>query len=180
MVQVTKIRKDKKDLVGSLSEKFKKAKAVVFADYKGLSANQMNVLRGQLQETKSEAQIAKNTLLKVAMAKNAIETSNFEKDLKGSTVAIFSYEDTLTDIKSLFKFINQNELPKVKSGLFDGVYTPAKDLEALSTLPSKEELLTKILIQMKMPITGFVGVIGGVNRKLVYALNAVAIKKGVE
>ena len=107
-------------------------------------------------------------------------TNNFDEDLKGPTIAIFSYEDALAGIKSLFSFIDQNELPKVKSGLIDGAYTQAIQLETLSKLPSKEELLTRLVIQMKVPVTGFVGVLGGVNRKLVYALSAVASKKEVE
>jgi len=162
--------------VQNLKEKVAKAKSITFAEYHGLSSNDINELRSKIKENDAEMIIAKNTLLKIALNDENVDTSNLEEDLKGPTTAIFSYTDPIAPIKTLFEFAKNLELPAVKSALIEGVYNTAQQVEILSNLPSREELLAQVLHGFNAPLSGFANTIGGVQRKFVYALSALADK----
>lgn len=164
-------------IVENLKEKISRAKSITFAEYHGLSANDVNDLRSKIKENDAEMLIAKNTLLKIALNEEKIDTSDIEEDLKGPTTAIFSYKDPIAPIKTLFDFAKTLELPKVKSAFIEGVYNTAQQVEILSQLPSREELLAQVARGFNSPLTGFANVIGGVQRKFLYALSALSNKK---
>src|SRR3989344_2030476 len=167
-----------KEQVFALKDKISKAKSIVFTDYKGLNSNQANELRRKLSEEGSEIEIAKNTLLKIALKVSGYEIKEVEKTFEGSTAAILSYSDPISPLKKLFEFIKTAGLPKVKLGIFDGGFLPESDVETLSKLPSKEVLVSKLLSTFNSPIFGFVNVLSGTKRKFVYALNEITKKKG--
>ena len=166
-----------KELVKTLKLKISKAKSIILADYIGISAAAANELRTKIKETKAEATVAKNTLLKVALKEEKVENKDLEKDLKGSTMAIFSYEDSIAPIKVIFDFAKKFELPKIKSAIIDGIYTTAEQVEAISKLPNKEQLIAQVLGGLKTPLYGLNNVLNGTKRKFVYALSALAEKK---
>jgi large subunit ribosomal protein L10 len=166
-----------KQEVASLREKISKSKSIIFADYIGLNSNDVNSLRATMRVADAEVAVAKNTLMKIALNEENIDTSELEKDLKGNTAVIFSYGDAVKPIKSLFDFIKKVELPKVKAGIFEGKYSNAADVELISKLPSKEQLIAQFIGGLKSPLSGVVGVFGGVQRKFVYAVKAIADKK---
>ena len=164
-------------LVEALAEKLEKAKSIVFADFKGLKANDANNLRAKLSDNQAEVEIAKNTLIKIAMKKKGIDLANVEKNFEGQTVTILSYGDPIAALKSLFDFIKSVSLPKVKLGFFDGRFLASSDVEKLSKLPSRLELISQVLSGFNSPITGFVNVLSGTKRNFVYVLNAIKEKK---
>ncbi len=166
-----------KELVKNLREKVAKAKSITFADYRGLSAEAANDLRAKLKEQDSEIVIAKNTLLKVALKEEKVETKGVENDLQGPTMAIFSFKDPVLPIKAIFEFAKKLELPKIKSALIEGEYADSSRVEAIRDIPSREQLLSKLVGSLKAPLSGLVGVAGGVQRKFVYAIDAIAKKK---
>ncbi|HLC93645.1 MAG TPA: 50S ribosomal protein L10 [Patescibacteria group bacterium] len=157
-------------IVDSLSDKVNRAKSLVFADFQGLGANITNDLRSSMKDTQAEIQVAKNTLLKIALKDKKDEI--LESDLKGSTLTVFSYGDAIAPLKILMDFAKKFEALKVKAGLIDGKYTTAQQLDTLSNLPGREQLLTQIVGTMKSPINGFANVLAGSQRKLVYVLRA--------
>ena len=159
-------------LVEELQEKLSKAKSVVFAEYTGLDANKLNSLRKEIRAEGAEISIAKNTLMKRILGRE-----DLEEKLSGQICTIFSYEDAIAPLKKLVEFAKANELPVVKLGIFDGVLTSANQIEALSKLPSREELIAQVIGGLKSPLTGLVNVLGGPQRKLVYTLSAIAEKK---
>jgi large subunit ribosomal protein L10 len=159
-------------LVEELQEKLSKAKSVVFAEYSGLDANKLNSLRKEIRETGAEISIAKNTLMK-----KVLERDDLEEELSGQICTIFSYEDAISPLKKLVEFVKNNELPVVKLGIIDGVLTSASQIVELSKLPSREELIAQIVGGLKSPLSGIVNVLSGPQRKLVYALSAIAEKK---
>lgn len=165
-----------KKLVAELSQKVADAKSIVFAEYHGLDANQISDLRKQLRESGSEMTVAKNTLVKLALKENG-HNGELEKELEGPVATFFGNEDAIAPIKILSDFAKNFELPKIKIGLVDGKVTNASELEVLSNLPSREELLARIVGGLKSPITGIVNVLGGSQRNLVTVLSAVADKK---
>ena len=89
-----KTRQQKEETVAKLVEKLGKAKAIVFADYKGLSMKQLSDLRNSLSDVNGEFNITKNTLLKRAMP---------EANLEGPTATLFAYDDEISPIKILVK-----------------------------------------------------------------------------
>jgi large subunit ribosomal protein L10 len=168
-----------KQVVATLKEKVQKAKSIIFADYLGLKAEEMNDLRRQIREDNAELTIARNTLVKIALKEEGYDTSKVETDLEGPTATVFAYEDAISPIKKLFDFGKTLELPKIKGAFVNRAYTDANQAETLSKLPSKEELLTRTVRGMKAPLSGFVNVLGGVQRNFVYAIKAIADKRGV-
>lgn len=163
--------------VKELREKVANAKSMVFAEYHGLGANLMNELRATVRETGAEISIAKNTLLKLALKEENVDDPKTEEQLKGPMATIFSYEDAIAPIKALTDFIEKHELPTIKSGIIDGKFATASEINILSKLPSKEELLARVVGGLKSPITGFVNVLGGPQRGLVTVLKAISEKK---
>lgn len=165
------------NIVEEIKGKIAKAKSVVLTDYIGLTAGQANELRAKMKENNAEVLVAKNTLIKVALKEQNLSDPKADEDLNGPTAAIFSFGDPIAPIKALFEFAKKVELPKVKSAFIEGAYNNAQQVEIIKDLPSKEQLLGQVVGGLKSPLSGFVGVLGGVQRKFVYALNAIADKK---
>ena len=167
----TKGRKEREIAVEALKTKIENAKSIVFADYHGLGAQKMSELRLKLRDDGAETNITKNTLMKIALKEQAIE-------LNGPTMTVFSYEDAIASIKTLFEFAELNDdLPTVKAGIVEGQFTSAENLNVLSKLPGKEQLIAQVIGTMQQPITGIVGVLNSVQRNFVYALSEIAKKK---
>ncbi|MFA6982038.1 MAG: 50S ribosomal protein L10 [Patescibacteria group bacterium] len=164
------------ETVQKLREKISKSKSVVLTDYKGLSVNAINELRGKISETDSDVMVAKNTLLKIALEEEKLETDKLG-DLKGQTMTVFAYADPVSPIKVIADFAKTSELPKFKAAFIERVYTTADQLSILSTLPSREQLLAQVVWGLKSPINGIVNVLSGTQRKLVTVLSEVAKKK---
>jgi large subunit ribosomal protein L10 len=166
-----------KELLKSLREKVAKAKAITFADYAGLKAADLTALRSKMREMGAEVSVAKNTLVKLALKEENVQVKEAEKDLEGPTAIIFAYNDAVAPIKALFDFIKKVELPKIRSAIFDGKYATAAQVETISKLPSREQLIAQVVGGFKSPLNGIVGALNGVQRKFVYSLAAIAEKK---
>lgn len=167
----------KVELVAQLKEKVARSKSIIFTEYQGLSVNQINDLRGKVEDSGAEMVVAKNTLLKIALKDEKVGGKELDEHLKGPTASIFAYEDAIAPLKALVEFAKTAELPTLKAGYVDGVYSKASDLEILSNLPSREELLAQVVGTMKRPISGLVTALGATQRNFVYALSAIAEKK---
>ena len=165
------------DSVKNLREKVAKAKSIIFADFKGLSSNHTNDLRQQMSDQGAEVSVTKNTLLKIALKEENKEVEGAAEHLKGNTVAIFSYTDAIAPLKPLVEFAKKFELPKIKAAIIDGKLTTAEQVDVISKLPSREQLISQFVGGLKSPLSGIVNVFQGNQRKLVYALKAIADKK---
>lgn len=166
-----------KQIVATLREKIAKAKSIVVTDYIGLKANDINNLRSTMKNAAAEIAVSKNTLMKIALKEENITSAELANDLEGPTAVLFSYKDPVQPIKVLFDFIKKVELPKIKSGFFDGQYTTATQIETISKLPTREVLIAQFVGGLKSPLNGIVGAFSGVQRKFVYAIAAIADKK---
>lgn len=168
------------DTVKNLKEKLAKAKSVVLAEYHGLNANQVNELRAKLGEVDAEMIVTKNSLLQVAMKEQNLDAESLSESLKGPNAAFIGYEDAVAPIKALVEFAKEAELPVMKSGIVDGTYAGEAQLKVLSELPSKDELIAKVVGGLKSPLNGIVNVLKGNQRNFVYTISAIAEKKGNE
>ncbi len=149
-----------------LKDRVAKAKSVVFTDNSGLNASGQAQLREKLIVAGGEMIIAKNTLLRLAL-----KAENNELMI-GPTAVLLAYQDEVLPIKVLAEFAKANEKPIIKGGLLGDTPLSAKQVMELSKLPSKLELLVKLMQQIQGPAYGLVRTLNGNIQKLVYVLQA--------
>lgn len=173
-MSLTKAQKG--DLIKDLTAQIKGAKSVVFADYQGLSVKDIKNLRKQLREKGIKYQVAKKTLIKIA-AKEA-GYSDIPKDiLEGPVGAAFASENETAAAKIIYQFAKKNTNLKLRGAFFEGRVLSLAETKQLAMLPSKEELIAKLLYLIKYPIQGFHGVLYGTLAGFVRALKAIGDKK---
>lgn len=154
-----------------LAEKIAKAKSIAIVDYQGTTVVDQVELRSALKEVGGELYVTKNTLFDIAAGKG-----KFTESLNGMTAIIFSYEDPVAAIKKLFGFQKTKDKLTIKQGMFEGNVISSQELEALSKLPSKEELISTLISRLQGPAYGLVNVLQASTRNLVYALKAISEK----
>jgi large subunit ribosomal protein L10 len=172
-------KEQKRQIVEGLCEGFKKSPVLVLVDYRGLNVEKISELRRKLYESGGRLQVAKNTLIKVALKEAGKENPDFDQYFEGPNAALYVDEtgDPMATLKTLVKFAKDNGLPTVKSGLFEGEVYDAAGVEQLSKLPSRKELLGMLANVMQAPITGLAVSLNNIILKLPYAINAVKEKK---
>lgn len=154
------------DQLKGLQDRFARAKSVFFADYSGLSMADQTKLRADVLAAGGEFGVYKNTLIKIAM----------NETLEGPTAVLFAYQDEIQPLKIMVKFAADHELPKIKNGLLGKQTLTMDQVLTLAKLPSKEELIVKLMNQMQGPMYGMVRTLNGNINKLVYALSAIKNK----
>jgi len=169
-VNSTPSQKNQKTLE-DLQKKVAKAKSIVIAEYVRTTVKDQVTLRAAIREAGGEVIVSKNTLLDIAIGKGKVSDS-----LNGMNAAVFAYEDPVAPIKALFAFHKKSEKLIIKQGYMDDMVLSQDEVKALSALPSKNELIAKLLMILNAPGTGLVRVLQAGPRNLVYALNAVANK----
>jgi len=168
-------RNEKTNLVSELNETFSKAKFAVVTDYRGLKVTELEKLRQALREQDAQFQIAKNTLLRLAV--KGTEYEGLTDSFTGTTAVAFSFEEPVGPAKAIAAFSKEYEALQIRSAALEGSILSAADVTALSKLPGKEELLGKLLGTMAAVPTGLVRVLNGVPAKLVYGLQAIKEQK---
>lgn len=159
-------------MVADLKEKFRRARAVVLADNKGLTVAESTRLRRELREAGVEFKVAKNTLIRIAARELQIE--GLDPLLNGPTTLAFSYQDEVTAAKKLKEFIGRDRNPKleVKGGLLEGRVLDAAGVQALADLPPKEVLVAQVIAGVQAPLAGVVGAVNGILAQVVWAIDA--------
>jgi large subunit ribosomal protein L10 len=172
-------RAEKTELANQLKDKFTKAKVALFADYKGLTANQADELRKQLRAQNTEVKVLKNNVARLLTKEGKMgdQAKDLMDAMVGPTLVAFSYGDPAASAKVLHKFAQDNEALKLKDSLMGTKRIAAAEVAELAALPSKEVLIAKMLGTMNAPITNFVGVLAAVPRGLVTVLAAIEKKK---
>lgn len=154
-----------------IAQKFAKAKSIILTGYAGLSVKQQTKLRAVLRSAGGEFLVAKNTLVARILQKEELNQS-----LKGQTGILFAYEDEVKPLKELVKFSEVENLPEIRAGLVEGKIFTHDEVIALSKIPGKEELISKMLGSLKAPGNNLVSVLKASMRDLVYVLSAIATK----
>lgn len=171
-------KQKKEALLEELREKFKSAKVMIIANYRGLNVSAMTKLRRRLREKGCELKVAKNTLsLKVA---REMKMEVIESYFQGPTVIAMSGEDLVAPAKILNEFVKETKIFEIKGGILEGRAIDIKGVRDLAELPPREVLLAKVLGGMQSPMYGFAGVLQGSLRKFVYALDELRKKKAEE
>ena len=160
----------KKEVVAEVSQRLAKAQTVVLAEYRGLAVEQITQLRSQARASGVYLRVLKNTL-----ARRAVQGTPFEK-LADHMVGPLAYgisDDPVAAAKVLHTYAKTNEKLVIKGGAMAGQVMTAKEVGQLATMPSREELLAKLLGTMQAPIAKFVQTLNEVPAKLVRTLAAV-------
>ncbi|MCB9029799.1 MAG: 50S ribosomal protein L10 [Deltaproteobacteria bacterium] len=167
----------KQDEIELLKQRLSTAQIAVFADFNGLTVEQITNLRAKLREAGASAKVVKNTLTRIAAADvfKENEAADLEKLiglLEGPNMLTFSAEDVVGPAKVLTKFAKENEKLEIKGGWCDGKFIDSKDVDALSKMPSKEETLAKLLALLNTPATKVVQLLQAPASQLVRTLAA--------
>ena len=163
------------DELAQLTEKLDKAKAVYFTDFLGLDVSSITELRSEFFKASIEFKVAKNTLLKLA-AEN-INLEGLDDFLVGSTAIAISYDEPTAPAKVLKKFTEDHDKPEVKAILFDGEVLDGSEYLKFATLPTKDELLTTLVLMLNSPITILARTLSASMTNLVNGLNNLKNKK---
>jgi large subunit ribosomal protein L10 len=157
-----------------LKQKVDQAQSAAIIDYSGTTVTEMTQLRSEVKAAGGEVFVAKNTLIDLAFGKG-----NLTKSLNGMSAVVFSYQDPVGAIKSLFKFHKDTNKLEIKQGFVTegSKVLSIAEVKTLSDMPSKDQLVAKLLMILKSPATGMVNVLKGNQRNLVYALKAIAEKQ---
>lgn len=167
----------KEETIQNIQQRLEASEAVLLADYRGLTASQMESLRGNISQSNATFHVLKNSLLKLALERAGYETPN-EDLLDGPTAVLFSPNDPANAFKSVHEFSKENELPAIKGGYINKTLLAADKVVKIAKLPPINELHAKLLGQLNAPMSGLVQQLHGQVSQLVYVLNAIKEVKG--
>ena len=166
---------DKKALVAEVAEVAAKAQSVVAAEYRGLTVSQMTELRSKARKSGVYMRVVKNTLARKALAGTSFEAVG--PKLKGPLVLAFSKDDPGAAARVVKDFAKANDKLVATLVSLGGQVLSAKDLEAVASLPTREQALSMLLGTLKAPSQKLVSTIAAVPSKLVRTLAAVRDQK---
>ncbi len=168
--------KEKDKIVQEIREKVSRSQIGILTDFKGLKVEEMTKLRRQLQEAKAELKVVKNTLLRRAAADDSPIGPMLDK-FTGPNALTLGYEDPVALAKIMTKFAQDKPQLEIKAAVLSGKLLSAKDLEALSKLPSREVLMAQFLGLPNNVPTALVTVLAAVIRNFLNVLVAYRDKK---
>jgi len=165
----------KKEIVTALHKDLKRSKIVIATDYKGLDVAAVTKLRSELTKENIDFRVIKNTLLRRASENTDVALLN--DVFKGPSAIAISYDDPVSPAKILIKFAEENNKLEIKGAVLDGKVIDPIGIKALSSLPSREVLLSQLLSTMNAVPTGIVQVLAAVPRGFLNVIQAIKDQK---
>ena len=165
----------KKVLVSEILEKIKASKSVVLVDYNKLTVAEVSELRSKCKKAGCEYKVYKNTLVRKAL--NELGFTQFDNDLNGPTAVTFGSDETAAAKVMVAAAKDYEGKITLKSAFVDNAYYDKNGIKALATMPSREELVAKMLGSINAPATNIVGVMNNVISGLVRVLDGIAKQK---
>ncbi|MCR5518669.1 MAG: 50S ribosomal protein L10 [Lachnospiraceae bacterium] len=147
----------KKPIIDEIAENLNGAVGVVVADYRGLTVEQDTALRKQLREAGVVYKVYKNTYITKAIA--GTEFESLKEKLEGPTAIAISKTDATAPARILNNFAKTAEKLQLKGGVVEGTFYDEKGIQVIASIPSRDELLSKLLGSLQSPITNFARVI---------------------
>ena len=147
----------KQPIVKEIAELLDGAQAAVVVDYRGLSAEQDTKLRKELREAGVTYKVYKNTMIRIAAKGTPFET--LDSSLEGPTAIAVSKEDATAPARILYNFSKTAPDLELKAGVVDGVTYDRDGIKVIATIPSRDELIGKLLGSIQSPITNFARVL---------------------
>lgn len=168
----------KETLVAELVEKIQSSKAVVYANYKGVTVKDLTIVRKDLAKTGSSWQVMKKTLLNIALQKAGVDGN--VRELSGQIGVAFS-ADEVSAAKTLADFMKANKGTSlsIEGGALGTQKLSVEEIKALAKLPTQNELRAMFVGTLQAPVSGFVRTLSGNLSGLVRVLKAVGEQKAV-
>jgi large subunit ribosomal protein L10 len=159
----------KEEELNRLKKELNDAKNLILAQFQGITVAQDTELRQKIRATNSKYRVVKNTLAKIATKGTPAE--NLVKALKGSTSIAYNNTDPVALAKALTAYAKANPVFVFKTGMVEGRVVNLTDLNAIASLPSKEELIAKLLFLLNAPAQRIAVATNGVARNLAIVIN---------
>ena len=153
---------DKKAIVAQVSAEVAKAQTLVVAEYRGIEVGDLTALRKKAREGGVYLRVLKNTLVRRAVVDTSF--AGLTDQMVGPLIYAFS-ADAVAAAKVLQDFAKSNDKLVLKAGCFSGKVLDKAGVQALASIPSREELLAKLLGVMQAPVSGFVGAVAALAKK---------------
>ena len=153
----------KQPIVAEISEAIKDAQSVVLVDYRGLTVEQDTNLRKQLREAGVTYKVYKNTMMNFAFKGTDFE--QLAPYLEGPSAVAISTTDATAPARILAKFAKDAKALEIKAGVVEGTVYDATGMQAIAQIPSREELISKLLGSLQSPITNFARVMNQLAEK---------------
>jgi large subunit ribosomal protein L10 len=170
-------RKEKEQQVAWLKEQFRDVESLILTDFSGLTVAQMNALRASLRENGVRYKVLKNTMMRRAHPDT--DVALLDEHLEGPRAAAWTHSAETVPLmaKTLVDFAKDHKKLEVIAGVLSGQKISAEEVEALSKLPSREELLAKLLGTFIAPVGAFVGTLAAVPRSFLTVVKAIEDQK---
>lgn len=151
-------------VVSEIVEKLNNSSSAVVVDYKGLTVAEVTELRKVMREAGVDYKVYKNTLVRRAAQEVGIEQFNDEL-LVGTNAIAFGYDDPVDPARILKKFIETHPKMQLKMGIVEGEFYDEAKIMELANIPSREELIAKLLGSLKAPVSNFVYLVDAIAKK---------------
>jgi len=172
-----KTREQKQQDLNALTEQFQKAQAAMIVGFDKMTVSKDQELRNQLREAGVRYEVVKNTLARKASVGTPFEQA--AEHFKGVTAIATSEGDPVNLSKAISKFTKANpDVFKFKVGVVEGRVVALGDVEAIASLPSKEELISKIMFLINCQAQRLVTVLSAVPRNLAIVVRQIGEQKG--
>ncbi len=169
-------KQQKEAVVAEVTRKIKDSKALVFANYKGVTVKDITTIRKELRKSGSSWQVLKKTLLNIALKNAGVVVD--ARALDGQVGVAFSHDEVAAaKVIADFQKANKEVTITIEGGALGSKALSADEVKALSKLPSQDELRARLVGTLQAPISSFVRVLGGNLRGLVQVLKAIEEKK---
>ncbi len=153
----------KEEYVKEIQHKLEKAGLIVLADCEGVTVSEMTELRRAVRQTKAELRVVKNTL--VARALHNLNINELEGYMKGATAVTFGYDDPVAPVKALYDFTQKAKKFTFKAGYMDGKPLTVDQINALSKIPGRKELLSMLASAVQGPIRKLACLLDALRKK---------------
>lgn len=169
-----KSKEQKKQIIEDLNQKLAKQKAIVLVDFSGVNSKLFFQLRSLLKQAGCALKVVKKTLLqKVLEGPNYQQIAGKIKEVPGQMAMAFGFGDEVSPAKICHSFQEKNKQLKILGGVLRETMLSEKEIAALAALPSKPELLGKLVGSIQSPLSGFVGFLQGNIKGLLTVLSKI-------
>ncbi len=165
----------KVEFVKEIAADLTAADVYYFVDYRGLTFAEATELRKRLRAADANLKVVKNTLAKIAATQAGVE--GLDELLEGPTAIVYCHGDPVRAAKVVQDFIKEKKKAAIRGGKLQRQVLQASEVEALASLPSKEQLIAQLVGTIAAPLTGLVRVLSGPIRSLVVVLAQVEEQK---
>ncbi len=168
-------RAEKAAAVSEFSEGIGKATNAFLIDFKGITVPQVTELRRQVREAGSDYIVVKNTLALIAVKDSPL--TQLKQHFSGMTAVAYNATDAVALAKALTRFAKDVPAVQFKGVLVNGLAVPTTEIQNIANLPTREELVSKLLYLLQSPVRGLVTVLSANIRNLAVVLDQIAKQK---